>query len=237
MPENEMVEPSSEDISGSPIPKGEYPSNSVLSRRNYRESARRERPESSEREKRVDKVVTGEVIQRKRPLSRRILETFAGEDANTLGTFILFDVLVPAVKNMLSDAVSQGVERMFFGDSRPRHSSHRSQYTSYNRMYPSRANTAWRNDESRQMTSRARATHDFGQVILDSRGEAEDVVDRLSALIEQYDVATVADLYELVGITSQFTDDKWGWTDLRGSSVRRVRDGYLLELPRTVPLD
>jgi hypothetical protein len=52
-----------------------------------------------------------------------------------------------------------------------------------------------------------------------------------------YGQASISDLYELVGITANFTDNKWGWTDLRSSSVSRARDGYLLNLPRPILLD
>ena len=31
-------------------------------------------------------------------------------------------------------------------------------------------------------------------------------------------------------------DWQWGWTDIRSAGIRRVREGYLLQLPRTEPL-
>lgn len=190
------------------------------------------------REKKVEKVTEGEAIKRKKPLRRKIAETFTGEDMQSVGTYILFEVLIPASKTMISDAVSQGVERTLFGDtirrspgaaSRPRQA-----HTSYHKMYSP-------NDDRvagpRTMSSRAKATHDFDEVILPSRGDAEAVLEGLDLLIAEYDVATVADLYELVDITGSFQDDKWGWTDIRGASVTRVSQGYLLNLPRPIALD
>ena len=139
------------------------------------------------------------------------------------------EVLVPALKNMVSDAVSQGFERILFGEARPR-SSARSGRTNYS-TYSDRTM-----DNRRDMSRRARATHDFSDVILDNRGDAEDVLDRLRDLISQFEVATVSDLYDLVGLTGEFTDDKWGWYDLKSASVRVIRGGYLLNLPRTQPI-
>lgn len=186
-------------------------------------------------EKKIERVTTNEVVQRRKPLGRKIIENFTGDDVQSVGSYILMEVLLPAAKTMISDAASQGVERLLFGDSRPRSGNTRigGGYTSYNRMYGGSS----RRDEPRTISRSARANHDFGEVILQTRGEAENVLDRLQDLVDQYDVATVSDLYELVGITGSFTDDKWGWTDLRGASVRRVRDGYLVELPRTTPID
>ena len=87
------------------------------------------------------------------------------------------------------------------------------------------------------MSRRAKATHNFDEIILATRHEAEEVIDRLFDLISRYETATVADLYELVGEDRSYTDDKWGWTDIRGAGVQRVRNGYLLNLPRPEPLD
>jgi hypothetical protein len=87
------------------------------------------------------------------------------------------------------------------------------------------------------MSQRGRAKHDFDEIVLDQRAEAEEVIDRLYDVVSRYEQATVADLYDLVGLSSTHTDHKWGWTDLRGSGVSRIRDGYLLDLPDPEPLD
>ncbi len=87
------------------------------------------------------------------------------------------------------------------------------------------------------MSRQARAGHNFDEIILDQRAEAEEVIDKLFELVSRYDTATVADLYELVGLSATHTDHKWGWSDLHGSGVSRVRGGYLLDLPEPVPFD
>lgn len=191
--------------------------------------------ETSGREKKVEKVISGEAVKRQKPLGRKVAETFAGDDVQSVGNYILFDVVLPAAKAMISDAASQGVERLLFGDSaRSAKPGNRSGYTSYNRMYSGGASTA---SKPREISRRARTNHEFDEVILTTRGEAEEVLERLGDLVDEYDSATVSDLYDLVGITGSFTDDKWGWTDLRTAGVSRVREGYLLSLPRTQPLD
>lgn len=191
-------------------------------------------------EKKVESVVTGKVVQRKKPLGAKIAETFAGEDAKSVGDHILFDVLIPAAKAAISDAASQGVERLLFGEVRSRRATSsvtsRTNYTSYNRPVSS-PGRAFEPDGARSMSRRARATHDFNEIVLEDRGQAEGVLDGMGALIDKYDICTVSDLYDLVGITGNYTDDKWGWTDLRGAEVRRIREGYLLNLPRPVAID
>jgi hypothetical protein len=85
-------------------------------------------------------------------------------------------------------------------------------------------------------TRRVQERHDFSEVILENRTDAEEVLDGLRELIERYDQASVSDFYELVGITPDFTDNKWGWTDLRDARVQIVRGGFILRLPRTQSL-
>jgi len=50
----------------------------------------------------------------------RFLEVFVGgEDAESLGDYIMFDVLVPTIKNTITEIVTNGVEMILFGDERP----------------------------------------------------------------------------------------------------------------------
>ena len=214
--------------------ENQYPSNS------HNKPQKPKAGESAE-PKKVEKIVKSEVIQRKKPLSKRFVETFVQGDARGVWGYILFDVLQPAAKDMVADAFSQGIERMLFGEARSssrrtgsRPDGRGSSFTSYSSMYNS---PVGRREEPRGMTRRSRATHDFGEIIIGTRVEAEEVIDSLFTMIAHYEQATVADLYDLVGTSTDFTDQKWGWTDLRGAGVTRVREGYLLNLPRPEPLD
>lgn len=219
----------------------DYPSNS------HNRKPTREAPKAppkakakDEEPKKIDKVTSGDVVRRKKPLGKRFKELFVGEDSKGVLTFVLLDVMVPAAKDMLADAVSQGVERKLYGEARS--SSRRTGrrpggngHVNYNRM----SNTPHdgMRSEQRSLSRRAKTSHDFDEIILATRGEAEEVIDRLFDLVSQYEAASVTDLYELVGVTGEYTDDKWGWTELGGAGVSRVKHGYLLNLPRPEPID
>ena len=199
--------------------------------------------EEAKPDKNVEKVITGNVVRAKKPLGRRFAEVFVGGDAKSAWSSVLLDVLVPALKDMASDAVTQGFERMIYGEANP--SSRRrptsrygnGTYISYNRYSRPQQGPAPRADEPRLLSHRSRSMHDFDDIILETRAEAESVLDRMFDLIDQYKVATVSDLYELVGITGAFTDEKWGWDDLRGTKILRARNGYLIDLPKPTALD
>lgn len=82
------------------------------------------------------------------------------------------------------------------------------------------------------MSQRGRASFDFGEIILDNRGEGLEIIERLRDIIDKYEVATVSDLYDLASISSNYTDNDWGWDNLAEANVQRVREGYALILPQ-----
>jgi hypothetical protein len=210
----------------------DYPSNS---------RKEREQEDSTREDKKVDKVVTGGVTRRKQPLGKRLTETFVGGDAKSVWGYVLFDVLVPAAKDMVADAGSQAIERFLFGETRAgsrrpgaRRGGSPNGYVSYNNF--SRRDADRADPRNRDFSRRARSSHDFDEILLETRVEANEVIDKMFDLVSQYDQVTVADLYDLVGISASFQDQKWGWTDIRGAGATKVRGGYLLDLPRPEPL-
>lgn len=212
--------------------KNTFPSNSKALRRDPQQ------PSIPENRK-IEKVVTGTVKKQKRGFGKKMAEIFLEDDTKSVGSYILHDVLIPAAKSMISDMVGGGIEMLLFGDRRSRNTRRDAgrSYTSYGSYYRSVDRDPREKDRGRDISRTGRARHDFDEIVLETRGEAEEVLSHLVDLTIDYKMASVADLYDLVGITSSFTDNKYGWTDLRNANVTRVRGGYLLNLPRTEVLD
>ena len=105
-------------------------------------------------------------------------------------------------------------------------------YVSYNRMY----DRDDRRDRDR-VRERNRNRHEFDDIFLDSKAEAREVLNGLMDLVEDYGQASVEDFYDLVGLDSQYTDSRWGWTDLRNAYIENTRRGWIIRLPRTVVID
>lgn len=191
-------------------------------------------------DKDIKPIVSAEGARtRKKSLGKRFTENFVQGDAHSVWSYVTFDVMLPAAKDMVADAVSQGVERMIFGESRSsnRRSGGRNRdagHVNYNKM----SQRPDRRDEPRAISTRSRATHNFDEIEISSRAEAEEVIDRLFELIDRYELVTVAELYQMVNLAPEFTDEKYGWEDMRGARVERARNGYYqLRLPRPVALD
>lgn len=197
-------------------------------------------PNSEAARKNIERVTEGTVTRKKKSLRKQLSETFVAGDMRSAMRYVMFDVLLPAAKDMIVEAGSAGIEKLIFGEGRRRRGASSPQsgatgYVSYNK-YSGPMGTGL-NAAQRVISRQSRARHDFDEIVLDSRVEAEEVIDRLFDLVSRYESATVADLYELVGLASAHTDHKWGWTDIRGSGVTRIRDGYLLDLPDPEPLN
>ena len=208
---------------------------------NYQGNSHRSKEPSSPRP-RVTAIISTPPTIRQRGVWSRFRVLFGGEDARSVGEGVMMDVIVPSVKDLLFDILTDGANRTLYGDSRRSRSSngYRSSnaanrnHTSYNRPTP-------RDGRDRQpeprMDRRERAQHDFTNLTFRNAADAEAIADRLRENVQEYGVASVNDFYDLMGISGEFTDDAYGWTDLQGIRVRRARDGYYLDLPRTKQLD
>lgn len=191
----------------------------------------------------VPKVVQGSVTKKKTPLGRKFRKLFiSGDDNRSIMDHVFNEMLIPAAKELFLDSLNMGLERKLFGEVR---SSRARRYggpvvggqTQYNRMHGGSVRHDPRAPAGPSISNRGRRMHDFGEIVLEQRVEAVAVIDTLFSLLERYHTVTVADLYDAVGLESNFTDQRWGWTDLRGSDVQYTRDGYLLVLPQPELLD
>lgn len=193
------------------------------------------------------KIVEGVAISRKMPLGKRVITTFLGGDAKSAWAYALYEIIIPSSKDMFVDGFSSGLERLVHGENRTpsrrgygyRGSSNHTNYVDRFRggSGSSRRDPRDRDEPRRDISRRGRAMHDFNEIVLDSRVDAQNVLDDMFGRVEKFASCGVVDLYDMVGITPDFTDEKWGWTDLRGAGITRVRNGYLLDLPRPEPLD
>ena len=163
---------------------------------------------------------------------KKFADVFIAEDITSVKDYIVNDVLIPAAKKAISDIITNGIDMILYGEAkgrdRRRDGGSRVSYTKY-----------YERDRDREYDRgrTRRSVYDYDDIILDTRGEAEDVLNRMDDLIDAYGMVSVADLYDLVGVSGNYTDNKYGWTNLRNAEVRRTRDGYLLKLPKALPFD
>lgn len=182
--------------------------------------------------KKVQKVVTGNVKIKKKSEAKKFAEVFVSEDVSRVKDYIFMDVLVPAVKKAISDIVRNGIDMILYGESGvSKKGNDAASKVSYRSYYDSPSTRTSRRE------TLTRSTYNYDDVILESRSEAEAVIEQMDEIIMTYGFVKVADFYDLTGITGSFTDNNYGWTDIHTAQVIRVSDGYKIKLPRALPID
>lgn len=191
--------------------------------------------EEKKSDKQIEKVVTGEVVQKPKTIGRKFKDIFFGGDLKAATRYVTGDVLLPALRNLVVDMTSKGIERIVYGESgiRRRGSTDYRPRVSYNTSYN---NPIYRDPRSTRpllpdQSALNRQRKESVDLVLASKEEAERVVEQLIDIIDKYDVVSWADLCELVGWPSSHVDNKWGWTYLTNVDIRQTRDGYLIDLP------
>lgn len=193
---------------------------------------RRAEQQGDEREIRK---VNSTVKIRKKSAFKRVADIFLEDDVRNVKSYILMDVLLPTIKDAIVDMVNGALEMMFYGTTRGRRSRKSSGNTdkaSYASYYASGKPAS-----PRRSSSSTSEIYDYDDALFDTRGEAEDFLLVLREYADKYDQVPVAKYYDALNRTGNFTDEKYGWTDLSTAKVKRVRDGWIVDLPRAEVLE
>lgn len=202
----------------------------------YTERAKKKKQAEAKRD--IQPVVKGKVSSRKKGLGEKFSETFLSSDLETVKTSVLFDILIPAAKDTISDMTKGLIDGLLYGDRRGsrtyRDRGTSRVYRSYDGYYDDRPRRRSRDEDAPfSLSSKPRVDN----LIFDTRGDAEEVLSNAIDYIEEYDCITVKELYAYAGKKTDYTKDKYGWYDLSSASVERIREGYLLKLPKPVVID
>lgn len=203
------------------ILNSDYPSNS--------------RKKVSEREAlmKKKKLISGKVSIKKKPFLQRLHDGLFGEGLAIASSYVFNEILLPAAKSTISDMINGATDMILFQDdrNRPRRERGRTIYTPYDKRYDPR--------KEREEHSYSRVRRSFDDLVFSSRRDAEEIRDHLVDIIAEYGSASISDLYDAVEIDStNFTDDKYGWTSLRNAViVPNRRGGFILELPKPKLID
>lgn len=197
----------------------DYPSNSNKSK------------EMQPTERKVEKIISGQAKVRKRSELRKFTDIFLPEDVEDVKTYIIRDVIIPKVRDMLHDIGAEAWDSLWGikgGSSRSVNASH----VSYRQYYDKKNKVS-------TPSSSSRVGYGFRpeDTVLESRGEAEDVLTRMDEMISMYGTVSIADFKDMCGVTPLYTDNKYGWTDVRSASIVRIREGYVIKMSRPMPLD
>lgn len=176
-------------------------------------------------------AVAHATAKKKNWFQRGVRKVFA-EDFDDIKSYFVSEAIIPHVRNLIYEVVLSGIELTLFGSV---NAKSRSKYGS--RVGKVSYDTAYRTSYRAQNESRGRSSIDVDEIQFDSREEAMAVLDGMLDMIDAYEVASVMDLYTLAGLSTMPTDDKYGWANLGAAKIVRSRDGWLLKMPKPMPLD
>ena len=206
--------------------------------------------ENEEERRRGKPIVEGRVVNRKRNPFAKAIETLIYEDASEIGRYLMHDIVVPAVKDLLHDVITGGADRALYGEQRPRSTvstGYSPRYVSYDRY--SKSNSRSPSTTSNISISSPRSI-DIGDYIFDTRQEAEDVLADLKQEINDYDNVNISYLKDLIdprgAMPRSYTDNDYGWLKLGDIPIRLTREWdddleryvskYMFMLPKPVYL-
>lgn len=193
---------------------------------NYRSNSNKSKQEER---KKVEKVVSG--AAQKGTVGKG---GFFKSTVESVGQYLLHEILVPALKKTVDSMITNGSHMFLYGEASKRDSRGPSPVpkVSYRSAYDDRRSDYAEDDAS------SYKGYNYGTVLLSTRGDAEDVLDRLAEIVGEFGVVSVADLYEMCGLDADWTDANYGWTSVRNVQVVRNSDGYYtLRMSRPSPIN
>lgn len=209
------------------------------------------------------KVNANRKLIRQKSFGRKTVRAlFSGESITDIVKYVITDVAVPAVRDLLYDMADRGIERLLYGDGKvPRGANKRptGSYTSYGSMSRSTDSRRDNRDSGRPFVKPENHTRFEDDIFFETipsgtemypngangRANAELVRDIMCDRISKYGHATVAELmseikelYPDIALpTHGFTDGYYGWTNFSTTRIVPTRGGVLMMLPKCEQLE
>lgn len=167
----------------------------------------------------------------------KLLSVFKPGDIRAVSKNVLVTVIVPAIKKLIDDVISEGVHSMLYPNEGPRQSvGTGGVYVNYATSFSQRNRTPARPTGPAPTWG---ADFGIGNVRFNTRGDAEMVLKSMRDLLGQFPLVTVSTFFQLSNVTTEnYQAESYGWTNLDNARVDRTMDGfYRLILPKPMPID
>lgn len=183
----------------------------------------------------VDKKISSVVSAKKKKKGKldRVFDIFISENLEGTRNPSILGVVIPEIKKIVLEVID-----VFLHPDGKRSYTGRGTGTKISyRDYYNRGNDYPREELGRK--SAVTSVMDYDNVVFDSRGDAEVVLQSMDEVISHYGVISIADYYDLCEIDEvSYTANKYGWKDIRNAQVVRTgHNEYKIKLPRAMPLE
>lgn len=184
-------------------------------------------------DKKIKKIDCQVEVKKKNEISK-LADIFFKEDLISVKNHVLKEVILPSIKKALSESGKTAIDMIFYGETRSSSKKYSNRYKTYDDYYNSNDNTVIVSDRKSSFTGHVYSCDD---IIFKSRADAEDVLSELLNIVRQYNIVTVSEYYGIIQQPTTYTDERYGWNNLDNARIVRVRDGYMIKLPKALPID
>lgn len=192
----------------------------------------KEEQKATAKEKRATKVVANAVKTKKKSGIHKFADIFIKEDVTNVKNYVIEDIVIPTIRDTIWSVLTNSLEMFLYpGGSRKDRRRSNSDYVSYSRYSERDRRDSYRRDPE------PRPRFDGEDLVFETRGDAEAVLREMDHMLNRYGLVRVGDLYDMADRTAPYTSNDYGWTSLNRVDVVRVRDGYILKLPKASPID
>ncbi len=207
----------------------QYPSNTLKER--GKQTQQKGKPE-------LKCVVTGKSKPIPQSIWSKIFVGIKPASGQTMKSFIFDEIVTPLIQRAVVEGVTGAINFLVKGDAyadRKTSSSFGKSYINYNGISSGKPTGG----SGQYVYSGKNSGIDIENVWFESRVDAQRVLDEMMSVISQYDILTINGFYDLIGRTSLIdpSNEKFGWSDLRNAYITASHGGWIIHLPRPMPID
>ncbi len=181
------------------------------------------------------KVVSGTARIKKQNGFSKAIGGFIADNGKKAIDYAVMDIIVPGFKEAISSIIKNGIDIILYGEAGNNRYGNKSNSVQY-RNYREYSN--YNSNKPRDYRSGvSKGVYSYSEIIFDSRQDAEHVLMAMDETLSQYGQVRVSDYYEFAEVTVDHSSYNYAWTDLRTATVVHTRDGWMIKLPRPLPID
>lgn len=184
----------------------------------------------------IKPIATNATVVKNGSETKKFGKRFFSEDAKTVGSHVLDSVVIPSLQKLISDAVKGAIDWLIYGSKGSR-TQNGPGNISYGNYYTRSGVVNSTPVYTSPMLTAKPTLYAVNDICIPDRGQAEEILLRLREAINVYGMVSVREFYELAGVPFNFTDQKWGWFDLKMADIIRGDNGFYIRFPKVQPIE
>ena len=182
-----------------------------------------------------NKTITTNVVEKKS--GKKSNMRLVSEDAKSVGSYVMIDIIIPKIKELITSGFKYAIDFIFYGSKGAKGTKPGIDTVSYSSYYTGSSYQQPSTGYSNPMAPKQNTIFTIGDIVFPDREDADKVLLALQESIIKYGTATVADFYDFINKAHSYTDNKYGWKDLRDAEIIRVDGGFSIRFPKVIPID